>query len=768
MSLVNDNSNMYRGQLHSPTHAEEAYQVFAAIVLSVDWEREVVTLQDLRTNSTIQDVGIFPANANSTESTDVQMPEEGSTYLCVPVQYTKGFMKVALITPIVTDTQRTKDAIGFKLLDITPGYNRRKRGNFRKAYPGQRAVSMSSGYTEKTDIGWDKSTPDLTRDKLDSSRRQWTQLTGRRISYTDSGLEFHGSVSRPNAAGVTPVTLPDGSKDYTVYLQPGAVPKDRYVSGKQDVIALSENVLRVQEYALDFPLPYEILQTALLDTVLGTTANPWQRTTVQTTNGISYDSESFLADQQFDHPISGTPVGPTMGEGVTPQRRGFILESASGTLVGYNLFDTTTYGHVLKPVLSPYTKAGRFGADFESGYNAVTDSVDHVEARLAASAYTLRFPYEYNTTRWDITKEGFTSFEIGATLPMEKIPLAGGYEHPHGAGRSLEGHLVGSLKMVVGKNRDEEDAIDLQALGQTVLRLGADDTSLPDRGRSVLTQTRCKNDSVQKRTLNYWVAPKLAAGDAGDLANKTGAENVSLRIAADGALIARIGARDPNSKRKHLVNGYQDGQGKTQYAVSSSSRIDSHSPGRPTYGSGDNIYAFHDLTQVGKPQVHTPKVNMLPYNWSGQPLANADAHGLSVDLHAVRDMLLRIGSNPASGQSLLLDLAGGLVIAAGKDNQGRSLTGALDGGVELTIGQNQQQRGLRLEINGDVDMLVAGNMHQHVTGDYVLECATFRQITKTDHVVSAQKIIHSAMTRITHEAPDIVHNQGLYISDENS
>jgi hypothetical protein len=763
MALVNDNSVFYKESLHATGKTEEAYQVFAATVLSVDWEREVVTLQDLRTNSVLAEVGVIPCGANSNESTDLTMPEEGSTYLCVPIQYTKGYMKVALITPILTDTSRAKDAIGYRLLDKTPGYSTRKRGNFRKAYPGQHSVSMASGYTEKTDAGWDRATQDMSRDWLNSHRRQWTQTTGRRVTYTDSGLSFQGTVSRPDADGVTPVTLPDGSKEFTVYLQPGATPKDRYVSGQQDVIPFTENTTRVQEYALDYPLPPEIFQTDLLDFVLGTAADPWQRTTIQTSGGISFDSETYLASQGFDHPVSGTPVGPTLNEGVTPQRRGFIVEHAIGTLVGYSRFDKSTYGKVLKPVLSPYTQQGRFGADFESGYNPVVDSTDHVEARLAASAYAMRFPYEYNTTRFDVTKEGFASFEIGATLPKENIPLAGGYEHPHGAGRSLEGHLVGSLKLVVGKNRDEEDAIDLQALGQTVLRLGADDTSLPNRGRTVMTQTRGKGDAVQKRTLNYWDSPKLAPGDAGDLTNKTGAENISLRLAADGALVARIGARDPNSKRRHLVNGYQDGPGKTAYPVTSTSRIDSHSPGRQTYGAGDNIYAFHDLTQVG-----TPKINMLPYNWSGQPLTNPDAHGLSVDLHAVRDVLLRIGSNPASGQSLLLDLAGGIVLAGGADQQGRSLTAALDGGVEMTIGQNKQKKGLRLEINGDVDLLVKGNMHRHVTGDIIDECATYRMVCKTDYVVTAQKIIEAGMTRHTTEAPDIVHNQGLYESDENS
>jgi hypothetical protein len=513
-------------------------------------------------------------------------------------------------------------------------------------------------------------------------------------------------------------------------------------------------------------MPPEILQEDLLDFVLGTTADPWQRTTIQSVGGISYDSETYLVNQSYDSPQgTGTPLGPTRNESITPQRRGFIVESASGTLVGYNRFDKSTYGKVLKPVLSPYTQLGRFGADFESGYLPVVNSADHAEARLAASTLSLRFPYEQNTTRWDVTKEGFTSFEVGATLPKENIPLAGGYEHPHGAGRSLEGHLVGSLKLVVGKNRDEEDAIDLQALGQTVIRLGADDTSLPDRGRSILTQTRSQGDKVQKRSLNYWTAPKFGIGDAGVLTNKTGMENISLRMGLDGGLVARVGARDPSVLRKHLINGYQDGQGKTAYPVTSQNRIDSHSPGRPVYTpSGDATYRFNDLTQVGTPQM--PEIQGF-YAWSGMPVSNADATGLSVDLHAVRDILLRVGANK-DGQSLLLDFLGGIVTALGADTYGRSITAALAGGAEITIQPNKQGKALRLEINGDIDITHKGNFQYLCTGDFITECTAWRHITKTDQLFSAQKIIHSALTRITNEAPDIVNNQGLYQSDENS
>jgi hypothetical protein len=216
--------------------------------------------------------------------------------------------------------------------------------------------------------------------------------------------------------------------------------------------------------------------------------------------------------------------------------------------------------------------------------------------------------------------------------------------------------------------------------------------------------------------------------------------------------------------RKHLINGYQDGPGKTAYPATSSSRIDSHSPGRPVYASGDATYRFNDLTQVGTPQM--PEIAGY-YAWSGKPVTKADATGLSVDLHAVRDILLRVGAN-ADGQSLLLDFLGGIVAALGADTYGRSITAALAGGAEITIQPNKQGKALRLEINGDIDITHKGNLQYLCTGDFITECTTLRHITQTDEVRSAQKIIHSALTRCTIEAPDIVHNQGLYQSDEDS
>ena len=774
--FVDNNSRYYQSGALDRQRDQSKFEVFLGQVLSVDFERMVVTIQDIRNNDLIYtEVAIFPAGSSSSTSTDVSMPEQFSTCLCANIVYVNGFAQIAVLSWTLGDAVKAIDAIAMRPLlgkDIQ-GLSNRLRGTYRKAYPGQKTASYTGGYTERIDTAWDRSSADYSRDRLDPERRTWTQITSRRVKYTDAGVVLEGPVNRPDATNLTKVVLPDGTFEYVAYLAPGAQPSDRYVSGKQDVIAFTENTELTQEFALDYPLPAELIQTDIFDKIVGTYQDPWQRTAVgaipvapaTSTGMVKADDQTYMVDQTWDNPNNtlDSAVGPTLNEGITPRRRAFIIERTQGTLVGYNRFDKSTYGQVLKPVLFPYTQQGRFGTDVEAGYLPVKDSTDHVEARLAASALAIRFPYEYNTTRMDVTKEGFTSIEIGSTMPKENIQFAGGYEHPHGAGRSLELHTVGSVKAVIGKNRDEEDAIDLQALGQAVIRLGADDTSLPNSRRTVETQIRSKGDAVAARTLQYWTAPKLAPGDAGNLANKTGAENVSLRAALDGGTILRLGAKNPQSLRRHLINGYSDAQGKSPYAVGDSSRIDSRSPGRPTYGAGDNLYQFHDMTQVGSPQLQ-----MLPYNWSGSPVNTPDAMGLSLDVHANRDVLLRLGQNPDSGQSLLIDLAGGVVLAFGKDSQGRSITGQFDGGVEVTLKPNTQGKALRLEIQGDVDITHKGNLHWHSTGDWITECSTWRHATKTDIIFTAQKIQQVALARHTTEAPDIVHNQGLYESDENS
>lgn len=768
--MVNDNSHMYPQSNLARTREGINFRVFLGRVLTVDYERKVLTVEDISDSTVYKEIRYFPANTSSSTGVDINMPEQGTACVAANLESQASFSETIILNWVSSEIYKNVDAIAHRFIESSElqGWSDRVRGTYRKAYPGQRTSSYTGGFSERIDQGWDRQSSDLSRDKVDPDRRTWTQITGRQVKLTNAGLSMEGPINRPNATNLKGTTLPDGTQEFVAYLAPGAVPADRYVSGKPDVIPFSEDTKLTQEYALDYTPPFEIIQTSLLDSILGITADPWGRTTVTSPNGqVAFDNETFIITQGWDNPTdtSKAAIGPTLAEGPTPARRAYIIEESKGTLVGVHPFDTSTYGQVLKPVLFPYTQQGRFGADVESGYLPVKDSADHEEARLAASCLAIRFPYEYNTTRMDVTKEGFTSLEIGSTLPKENIPLQGGYEHPHGAGRSLEAHFVGSVKAVIGKNRDEEDAIDLQALGQAVIRLGADDTSLPNARRTVLTQNRAKGDAPAARTLQYWKQSKLTPGDAGSLTNKTGAENVSLRAAMDGGTIVRLGARNPNALRKHLVNGYSDGPGKTAYAVGDSSRVDSHSPGRPTYGSGDNIYAFHDLTQVSAP---LPDATFPPYNWSGEPISNADQHGLSLDVHAVRDVLLRVGANPASGQSLLMDLAGGIVMALGKDLLGNSISAALDGGIQITVLPNAQGKAIRFDVIGDIDITHKGNLHYHCTGDVIRESTTERSIVKTDRILTQQKSISSSLARDTTEAPDIVNNQGLYESDENS
>jgi hypothetical protein len=781
--IVKDNRRLYKESEINRQRDDIKFKPFIARVLTVDYERHVVTLEELGSKIIYKEVFYSPAPYSSSTGGEVYMPEQYSACIACNLEYVSGFTNIVILNWLASDAVNRIDAVAQRSVEGTElqGYSDRLRGTYRKAFPGQKTSSFTGGFSEKVDQGWDQLASDFSRDKLDPDRRSHTQITSLKVQYTDAGLRFTGPVNRPGAPNILQEILPDGSTRQVLYLNnDGTLPIDRYQDGDSNIIAFSEKTERIQEFALDYALPMEVLQTALLDTVLGTTTDPWGTTTVISPSGqVAFDDLTFMTQQSWDHPddTSQKPVGPTLSEGTTPSRRGFIIERAEGTLVGYNKFDTSTYGLVLKPSLfvgppNQGAGSGRFGADVESGYFGVTDSTDHVEARLAASCYSMRFPYEYNTTRLDISKEGHTTLELGATLPKEGIGIGNGtYEYPFGAGRSLEAHLVGSAKLVVGKNRNEEEALDMQALGQAVIRLGADDTGLPNARRIVQTQIRGLGDAVSTRLLQYWDAQhvKLKPGDSGvdnQGYGKTGAENVSLRAGLDGGAVVRLGGRNPQALRRHLVNGYQDGPGKTQYAVSDSGRVDSHSPGRPNYGAGDSIYAFHNLTTVAQPQI-----NMLPYNWSGAPITNADMTGLSLDVHAVRDILLRAGQNPATGQSFILDLAGGLVLALGKDLFGRSITAALDGGIEITIQPNAQGKALRLEINGDIDVTHKGNLNWQSTGDWVTEQTTWRNITKTDRIFTQQKSINASLTRSTEEAPDIVNNQGSQVpapGDENS
>lgn len=767
------------------TRSDVAYNLFQAKVIRVDYERMIVSLLNLHSNQIIDGVCLLPSSGSSPESTEVVMPEIGSTCLACYLSMTAGYAQTVVVSWHLSSTTSGIDAVAVRPTEDTPGWSNRRRGVYRKTYPGERTTVLTDGFTEKHNAGWDKAASDFSREKQDPLKRTRIETNGRKLSFNDSGLSMEGFINRPGAleTDITPKLLPDGSKEWILYLN--GLSSDgitRYTEGAQDMIPLVERTEKIPEFALDYTVPIEVLETYLMDVILGTTSDPWARTLVLTdTSKVSYDSQSYMINQGWDHPsnaktLSAGIVGPTLKEGPTPQRRAWMIEKTEGTLVGSNLFDPSTYGKVLKPVIFNE----KFGSNLASHYSPVTKTIDQAETRLAASAFSLRFPYETNTTRFDVTKEGMISFEIGATLPKENVPFDSySYEYPWGAGRSIEGSILGSVRLLIGKNREEEDSLDLTTLGGTYLRLGADDTSLPTTRRSSKTQIRGQMDTVGDRTIQSWTKPKMVIdplsgklvpvtqGDIGsnDLSEKHAMENVSLRAAMDGGMFLRLGARHTASKRRHLKNGYKDGLGRVAQSVFDESRVDSHSPNRPTYGAStnnnDEIYKFHDLTMVGKSTFPDSKPEVGPYAWSGDPIGDMRTTGLSADIHTVRDVLFRIGKNAQNGQSLLMDLDGGIVAAIGKDLKGRSLTASLDGGIEATIGSiTSTPKAVRLEMNGDVDITINGNLHLNVTGDIIVDGVRILQTAKIGIVNKSLVIVNAANVAMLESAPQRQFNQG--------
>lgn len=756
--------------LSARVRADEAYNLFIVEVKRVDFETKTLTVEDTRSKLPYE-TKLFPVNASSATSTDGVMPEEGSLGLAAFLERKSTYGELAVVAWMISDTTRAIDAIAVKPMASDkeiPDWTNRKRGIYRKMYPAQKVASLTAGFTEKEDEGWDKTTSDFSRDKLDALRRTRFLTTGRSVTYDDSGLSLSGPVNRPNASkdDITPTILPDGTKEWTLYLAKKGEKRDRYFNGASNMLPVVERTEKIQEFALDYPLPLEILESDMLHPLLGL----WENgvTTTKTKDKISYDDHSFLISQESDHPNhNGPTIGPSKGEGTTPIRKGWIIESSRGTLVGSNSFDATSYGKILKPKIFPYTKGGRHGSNTESGYLPINKKDDQVEARVAASAWSLRFPYEYNTTRFDISKEGHLQFELGSTIPKENITWDGSsYEHPYGAGRSVDGHLTGSLRLAVGKNRDEEESIDITTMGGAVLRLGSDDATLPTSGRTVQTQIRSNKDAIGDRKIQYWSNPKLKKqGDDGTFGVAVGAktvgECVSLRAAFDGGTFLRLGARHADARRKHLKNGFVDAKGRTPGGP------DSKSPERLTYGAKDSDYRFHDLSTTGKPLLGKNAAGIPPYAWSGDPVGDMDKTGLSADIHAVRDILLRVGKNPQNGQSLLLDTDGGIVAAVGKDKLSRSIVAALDGSIEATIG-GDGHRAVRLEINGDVDVSIKGNLHLNVTGDIFVEGVRINSLAKLLMTNKTLTMANMAMVGIVNETMAIANNENkIYEATED-
>src|SRR5271157_90358 len=187
--MIRDNTKFYPQAPFERERQRMANELYLVEVLSVDYERRVLTLRDLKNSMIYSEVSTFPANISSQEEIDINMPEQGAWGIAANYEYSQGGFKFPMVVAWI-QAQRLQgiDAIANRPVtgDRIQGYSDRRRAAHRKAYPGQKTSSYTGGFSEKIDAAWDRQAADLTRDKQDADKRQWTQIAGRRVSYTDA------------------------------------------------------------------------------------------------------------------------------------------------------------------------------------------------------------------------------------------------------------------------------------------------------------------------------------------------------------------------------------------------------------------------------------------------------------------------------------------------------------------------------------------------------------------------------------------------------
>jgi len=68
-----------------------ANELYLVEVLSVDYERRVLTIRDLKDSLIYNEVNIFPTSASSTEELDINMPEQGAFGIACNFDFQSGF-----------------------------------------------------------------------------------------------------------------------------------------------------------------------------------------------------------------------------------------------------------------------------------------------------------------------------------------------------------------------------------------------------------------------------------------------------------------------------------------------------------------------------------------------------------------------------------------------------------------------------------------------------------------------------------------------------
>ena len=381
-------------------------------------------------------------------------------------------------------------------------------------------------------------------------------------------------------------------------------------------------------------------------------------------------------------------------------KRGNIIESSMGTLVGYTP-DTLNYGNVLRAqIFDNPDSANPTILEY-----SITEgqAPDYTPVRYQAVAAMWKMPQSYSQTRMYVSKEGQTFIHIGATWEKEDCPFEPKTEYDYsnrdyasftGAGRALDIHLAGSLKAVIDKNRLREESIDLKTIGKVYFHFGKDDGIPSIDRRSYLVEGKSYKGGV--------VRPLLSQVE-GDGAPVPTAKEWSIEGITDGGISLRVGRTHGRNLRQFERNGFtSEGDSKTD-------KFDVRDVERTNYPIGDEFYRHHDLrlAGLGAPgRIGTAENDTR----SAHALSNPNKMGSSLDAHLVGNAFLRVGSN-SDKVSLALDAQGGLVGFLGAENKdNRSITLSLDGGIEAAIGRmTTSGNSIQAILEGGINLKVKGS-----------------------------------------------------------
>ena len=175
-------------------------------------------------------------------------------------------------------------------------------------------------------------------------------------------------------------------------------------------------------------------------------------------NSIDKNGQPFSEFKLVVNEVSyGTLMGSRIDQDPSTIEDIPLVTQTFGTVVGDRKSDMERYGRVLKPQI------------FTSAIEAIVNSQDLIcipsEYTTIASAYQLNFK---SGTKIDIDKEGHTFVKLSASSGR----------HALGAGRSLEMATDGSIKLVVGRNANQQRSIDLDTTGACSINIGNDDRNL--------------------------------------------------------------------------------------------------------------------------------------------------------------------------------------------------------------------------------------------------------------------------------------------------